>query len=81
MWVQPIEHKRVGRALAEAREAQDVSQQELARRLKKPQSFISSYENGQRRIDVLELIKICRGLRVNPIDIFKQIASPKGSAG
>ena len=81
MWVNPREYKRVGRVLAQARIEKDISQEELAIRLSKPQSFISSYENGQRRIDVLELIRISRELRINPVEIFKRIATGRGSAG
>jgi len=41
--------------LRQAREAAGLSQTEAARRLGKPQSFISKCESGQRRLDVLEL--------------------------
>jgi transcriptional regulator with XRE-family HTH domain len=75
VWANPRDYKRVGRILASARKEKDVSQQALAIRLAKPQSFISSYENGQRRIDVLELIEICRGLQVEPQKVFESIVS------
>jgi hypothetical protein len=35
-----------------------LTQNQLARLLRKPQSFVSNYERGQRRIDVLELLRI-----------------------
>ena len=41
--------------LKEARKTAGFTQLEVAERLKKPQSFISKIESGQRRIDVLEL--------------------------
>ena len=75
MWVDLSEHKRVGRVLAAPRQEKNLSQEVLAARLSKPQSFISSYETGQRRIDVLELIRICQELRANPVEIFKRIAA------
>jgi hypothetical protein len=34
----------------------------LARLLRKPQSFVSNYERGQRRIDVPELLRIVEAL-------------------
>lgn len=58
MWFTPKDHKALGAHLAEVRTKAGVSQDELAKRLKKPQSFISSYEGGQRRLDLLELIKV-----------------------
>jgi transcriptional regulator with XRE-family HTH domain len=38
------------------------TQAQLARLLRKPQSFVSNYERGQRRIDVLELLRIVDAL-------------------
>ena len=34
-------------------------QADLAQRLGQPQSFVSKYESGERRLDVLELRRIC----------------------
>ncbi len=73
MWVRPREHKVVGAGLASARRRAGVTQQELARRLGKPQSFISAYENGQRRIDLLEFLRITEALKVNPEKVFADI--------
>jgi hypothetical protein len=41
--------------------------------LRKPQSFISNYERGQRRIDVLELLRIVEELKGNPRRVFGDI--------
>lgn len=41
--------------LREARRAAGLTQSEVARRLKKPQSFISKAETGERRLDFVEL--------------------------
>jgi transcriptional regulator with XRE-family HTH domain len=58
VWVRPKECKHVGAALAAARDRAGLTQQQLAKLLRKPQSFVSNYERGQRRIDVLELLRI-----------------------
>jgi len=39
-----------------------LSQAELATRLGVPQSFVSKYESGERRLDTLELRRICDAL-------------------
>ncbi len=39
-----------------------MSQKELATKLTTNQSFISKYESGERRIDVVELRIICKAL-------------------
>jgi len=53
----------VGVCLAAARRPANVTPQELAGRLAKPQSFVSEYERGQRRVDVVELLVISRALK------------------
>jgi transcriptional regulator with XRE-family HTH domain len=37
-----------------------LRQTELAARLGKPQSFVSKYESGERRLDILELRLVCK---------------------
>ena len=73
MWVEQREYVAVGRALAEARERAGLTQQELGRRLRKPQSFVSSYERGQRRVDILELLRIVDVLASDPIEVVREI--------
>jgi len=41
-----------------------LRQADLAQRLGQPQSFVSKYESGERRIDLLELQEICAALGV-----------------
>jgi transcriptional regulator with XRE-family HTH domain len=45
--------------LREMRKEAGLRQIGLAERLGVPQSFVSNVENGQRRVDVLELREIC----------------------
>jgi transcriptional regulator with XRE-family HTH domain len=75
MWVRPEDYKRLGAILADVREKKGVTQKELAKRLRKPQSFISAYENGQRRIDVLEFIRIAAALDADPKKVFGQVVA------
>ncbi|MBI2955619.1 MAG: helix-turn-helix transcriptional regulator [Chloroflexi bacterium] len=50
--------------LREVRQRADLRQQDLASRISEPQSFVSKYESGERRLDVLELRQICAALGV-----------------
>ena len=75
MWVQPQEHKIIGACLADARRRANLTQQELAKRLDKPQSFVSNYERGQRRIDVLELLRIMDALDGDPYRVLSDVQS------
>lgn len=45
--------------LKKVRQKAGLNQEELAKKIKKPQSFISKYESGERRLDFLELREIC----------------------
>jgi transcriptional regulator with XRE-family HTH domain len=75
LWVEAEHYKVVGACLAAARRGVNVTQQELAARLDKPQSFVSEYERGQRRVDVVELLVISRALGVDPLVLFAEIAN------
>lgn len=51
-------------ALRKARETQGLSQAELANRLGRRQQFVSKYESGERRLDIIEFIDISSHLRI-----------------
>jgi transcriptional regulator with XRE-family HTH domain len=74
VWIRPQDHRVVGECLAAVRSRAGITQRELAARLGKPQSFVSAYENGQRRIDVLEFLRIVGALNLNPRGVFSEIA-------
>jgi len=46
---------------------------QLAELLEKPQSFISKYEGGERRLDVIEFLDVCEALRVDPQVILRSV--------
>lgn len=73
MWISPENHLVVGQALEAARDSAGLTQVELAKILKKPQSFVSSYESGQRRIDLLEFAHIVETLGADPKVISAKI--------
>jgi len=47
--------------------------------LRKPQSFVSNYERGLRRIDVLELLRIVEALKCDPRAVFGDIICRRDS--
>jgi transcriptional regulator with XRE-family HTH domain len=63
----------VGAALEAARRKANMTQVELARRLGKPQSVVSGYEAGKRRVDLVEFLVIVRALGADPVEIFAEI--------
>ena len=59
------ENERFRDLLRKARVQAGLTQMELASRLGVPQSFVSKYESGERRLDVLELRLVCRAVGVS----------------
>jgi len=55
--------------LRQARLDAGLTQEEVARRLGKPQSFVSKCESGERRVDVIELTRFAL-LYAKEIDFF-----------
>jgi len=55
--------------LAGARESAGLTQREAAERLGRSQSFVAKSENGERRVDIVELAEFARIYR-RPITFF-----------
>jgi transcriptional regulator with XRE-family HTH domain len=66
-------HAAFCKLMAEARDNAGLTQDKLARRLKKPQSFVAKYENGERRLDVVEFVAITRAIGTDPVRILKTL--------
>jgi transcriptional regulator with XRE-family HTH domain len=56
--------------LRRLREDAGLTQRELGKRLKKPQSWIYNCETGNRRVDVTEFIAWAQACHVDPQDAF-----------
>ncbi|MFT5103868.1 MAG: transcriptional regulator with XRE-family HTH domain [Candidatus Latescibacterota bacterium] len=56
--------------LTSKRMLEGVTQQQLSDVLAKPQSFVSKYENGERRLDLVETIDICNALNADPHELI-----------
>jgi transcriptional regulator with XRE-family HTH domain len=59
--------------LRAARTDVQLTQAQLAQRLKRPQSFVAKYEAGERRIDVVEFLQIADALRADPCAILRRM--------
>ena len=59
--------------MIKARKAVGLTQDDLARRLKKPQSFVAKYEGGERRLDVVEFLAITGAIGADPVKILKAL--------
>ena len=66
-------HLKLVDVLLRARKASGLSQKDMAMLLHCQQSLVARFESGERRIDVIEFIVICRALDVRPEEIFGEI--------
>jgi transcriptional regulator with XRE-family HTH domain len=62
--------------LTEARENAGLTQATLAERLKRPQSYVSKFERGERRLDVVEFLEVAQALRIDPFSVLKRLIRP-----
>jgi transcriptional regulator with XRE-family HTH domain len=58
--------------LREVREERGLRQEDVAESLQHPQSFVSKYESGERRLDLLELREVCRVLGISLVDFVRR---------
>lgn len=70
-------HDELIRFLIEKRRNAGLKQVELAARMNVYQSFIARLESGERRVDVVELIKLSEVLEFDPAEIVRKLASMK----
>jgi transcriptional regulator with XRE-family HTH domain len=56
-----------------ARKAAGLNQTQLGKALGKSQSFVSNYERGQRRLDMVDFILIARVLGVEATELLKRL--------
>jgi len=67
------EYDKFRRLLIEARAGAGLTQVEVAERLSRPQSFVSKYENGERRLDVIEFLQVTRAIGVDAGRLIKKL--------
>ena len=78
--VQSPTYKAAIEVLKAAREKAGITQQELAKRLRRPQSFVAKYEHHERRIDAAEFIEIALAIKADPIALFSAIVRQHDTA-
>ena len=59
--------------LIATRKAAGLTQQQVADRLDRPQSFVAKYEGGERRLDVVEFVTIAKQLKADPANAIRLI--------
>jgi transcriptional regulator with XRE-family HTH domain len=71
--VQTKAHRHLVVVLHAARRRAGLRQTDVAKKLGRSQTWIARIESGERRIDVVELIKLCKLYRADPHKLLDRI--------
>ncbi len=63
------------KVLRQCRAEAGLTQTDLAKKLNFPQSFVSKYESGERRLDLIELRCICDAIGISLEDFVRKFES------
>ena len=74
-WVVSPDYRAAIEAIKDIRVARGVTQRELARRLRKPPSFVNKIEFLERRLDILEFLAMARALEITPEEMIALVAA------
>jgi transcriptional regulator with XRE-family HTH domain len=66
-------HESLRKFLKIKRQELEITQEQLAARIKRRQSFVSDVENGWHRVSVVEYLEFAAALGFDPADGIKQI--------
>ncbi len=68
-----VHHVRFRALLVERRTQAGLTQQAVADRLSRPQSFVAKYEGGERRLDVVEFLDVADAIGFDPAELVDQL--------
>lgn len=71
------EYKYLCVLLVEARQKAGLLQAQLAKKLRKPQSFVSKVETAERVLDLFEFLTYARALDLDPYETLKTVEQTK----
>jgi transcriptional regulator with XRE-family HTH domain len=74
-----VGQEKLQKLLRQVRTDAGFTQIELADKLRRPQSFVSKYESGERRLDLIELRQICETLKISLADFVKRFEKSLGA--
>lgn len=70
-------HKALVAFIKKKRLEADLTQAQVAKRIRRYQSFVATLETGEKRIDAVELIDIAEAIGFDPKEALKVIARAK----
>jgi transcriptional regulator with XRE-family HTH domain len=65
--------ERFRKLLVAAREESGLTQVQVAGKLRKPQSYVSKIERGERRLDIIEFFELAEILKIDPFEFLQTL--------
>jgi transcriptional regulator with XRE-family HTH domain len=65
--------EKIGIALRSYREAMGLSQEQLSFKADLHRTYIGSIERGERNVSLINIIALCKALKVKPSELFKKL--------
>ena len=59
--------------LRETRDSLGLSQEQVASRIRRLQTYISDIETGVRRLDVVEFLRLAKALKLDPATVIAKV--------
>lgn len=73
--IRSAHHRALIAVLVGCRKQAGLTQLELAKTMKRTQSFVAQVEAGQRQVYVAELFEFARAFKLDPVELFRRVAS------
>jgi transcriptional regulator with XRE-family HTH domain len=70
-------YNRFRKLLIKARRLANLTQSELSVQLSRPQSYVSKYERGERRLDLIEFLEVAEALQIEPAAFINKLLEEK----
>ena len=67
-----MKKRRLAALLRQVRVEAKLTQGQVAERIKQTQSYVSKYENGEQRLDLIELEAVCNAVGVPVIEFVRR---------
>jgi len=62
----------LAKVLGDLRKQHGLLQQDVAEKIGRPQAFVSKYESGARRLDLVEFLEITVALGADPLAVMRK---------
>jgi len=70
-------HKALVAYIKKQRKEAKLTQAQVAKRIRRYQSFVATFERGQKRIDAVELVEIAEAIGFDPKEAIKVMVKTK----